>query len=856
MAWRESRSSRVRLLWFSLSISLGVAALAAVGSLSATIRDAIEAQAKGLLGADLVLSSRQPFTAESESIAEGLNAGARARETSFSTMLLFPGLTNATRLVNARAIEGAFPFYGRLEAEPDDAVAALRRGEGVVVEESVLFQFGLRAGDPVRVGSWDTRIVGALKRVPGDTVSFGSIAPRVYFDASRLPETKLLGAASLARYRMLFRFDDDRDVTAWVKSASTNLTRLHVETDTVERRKADLGNGLGNLNRFLGMVALVALVLGAVGIASALQVHVSSKLPNAAVLRCLGGEVAPVSAIYLAQGLALAAVGTAVGLVAGLLVHRAVPGLLQGFIPVALEAGFHWGPALLAAFAGFAISAAFTLLPLGAVRGVSPLTVIRADFESRLRRDTWPWKIGAVIVLGLLLFAGSQARRWWEGAAYVGGLGAAFGILALVAFGLVRAARRFTPQSLPFAWRQGLAGLHRPRNRTVLVLTSVGLGTFLLVTLQLTRDVLLTQLFPPGNGSQPNAILFDVQPDQREGVLAVLREEGLPLLDEAPIVTMRIASLKGRSTDSILAEQGPRGERGGRGERPERAERSDRGDRIPDWTLRREYRSTWRTNLVSSEKLVAGVFTARFDSPNLPVPVTLETGIAQELGLGIGDALVFDIQGVLVTNRVAGLREVDWKQVRPNFFVVFPAGSLEAAPSMHVMATRVADAASSARMQRSVVAKFPNVSVIDLTLVLQTLDAVVTKAGMAIRFMALFTVLTGLVVLAGAVVTGRWQRVREVVILRTLGASRRQIRQTLLAEYTVLGILGAATGVFLAVAAAWAIARFAFRAGFSVSVPTLAVAFVTVTAVTVVVGLLSSRGITRESPLAVLRQEG
>jgi len=850
MAWRESRSSRVRLLWFSLSISLGVAALTAVGSLSATLSDAIEAQAKGLLGADLVLASRQPFSPEAEALAAGLKPAGRARETSFSTMLVFPSLTNATRLVNARAIEGAFPFYGRLEAEPESAVDVLRRGEGVVVEESVLLQFGLAIGDPVRIGSWDTRIAGALKRVPGDTVSFGSIAPRVYLDASRLAETRLLGSASLARYRMLFRFDDNRDVPAWVKAESTNLVRLHLDSDTVERRKADLGNGLGNLNRFLGMVALMALVLGAVGIASALQVHVASKLPNAAVLRCLGGAVAPVSAIYLAQGMALAAVGTSVGLIAGLAVNRAVPALLQGFVPVTLEAGFHWGPALVAAFAGFAISAAFTLLPLGAVRGVSPLIVIRADFESRKGRDFWPWKIGGLITLGLLLFAGWQSRRWWEGAAYVGGLAAAFGILALVAWGLVRLARRLTPAGLPFAWRQGLAGLHRPRNRTVLVLTSVGLGTFLMVTLQLTRDVLLTQLFPPGSDSQPNAILFDIQSDQREGVLAVLREEGLPLLDEAPIVTMRIASLKGRSTDSILAEQGPRGEPG------ERRERAGRGDRIPDWTLRREYRSTWRTNLVASETLVAGTFTPRLDTPDAVVPVTLETGIARELKLEVGDELVFDIQGVLVTNRVAGLREVDWRQVRPNFFVVFPAGSLEAAPAMHVMATRVTNAAASARMQRSVVARFPNVSVIDLTLVLQTLDSVVSKAGFAIRFLALFTVLTGLVVLAGAVVTGRWQRVREVVILRTLGATRMQIRQALVAEYTVLGLLGAATGVLMAVVAAWALARFAFRSGFSVSIPTLLVAFATVTVVTVVVGLLSSRGIARESPLAILRQEG
>lgn len=836
MAWRESRSSRARLLWFSLSISLGVAALAAVGSLSETIHDAIEAQAKGLLGADLVFSARQPFSSEVEEFATGLGAAAQARETGFSTMLVFPNLTNATRLVSARAVSGEFPFYGRVETEPEPAFDAMRRGEGLLVEENVLYQFGAKVGDPVSIGNWNTRIIGALRRMPGDSVSFTTIAPRVIFSASKLQETRLLGTASLARYRMMFRFDDNRDMSAWIKGPGTNLARMHVDTDTVEKRKRDLGDGIANLNRFLGMVALIALILGSVGIASALQVHIGSKLPNAAVLRCLGAGTAPTSAIYLAQGLALAAVGTMVGLLLGLSIHGAVPALIQGFVPVSLQSGFHWGPALVAAFAGFAISAAFTLLPLGAMRGVSPLKVIRVDFESRAAdARRWSLWIMTAIFVGLTLFAGSQAKRWTEGITYTGSLAAAFAILALVARLLVLMAKRFTPRSLPFAWRQGLASLHRPGNRTVLVLTAVGLGTFLLVTLQLTRDVLLTQLFPPGRASQPNAILFDIQPDQREGVLEVLKTEGLPLLDEAPIVTMRVASVKGRTTDEILA---------------------DKTTKIPGWTLRREYRSTWRTNLVSSEKLVAGEFVSRVDNLDAPIPITVESSIAQELGVGVGDEMVFDIQGVLLTNRVAGLRTVDWRQVRPNFFVVFPAGALEAAPAMHVMATRVEGPADSARMQRNLVSKFPNVSAIDLTLVLQTLDGVVTKAGFAIRFMALFTVLTGLLVMAGAILTGRWQRIREVVLLRTLGANRRQLRQGLIAEYTALGIMGAATGVLMAIGAAWALARFTFKAGFTVSPVTLVVAFATVTLLTVIVGMLSSRGITEEPPLAILRREG
>ena len=835
MAWRESRSSRVRLLWFSLSISLGVAALVAVGSLSATLRSAIEAQAKGLLGADLVLSARHPFTVEAEAFAKSLNPSAEARETSFSTMLVFPHLTNAIRLVNARALLGDFPFYGKLEVVPESAASSMRQGNGIIIEESILFQFGLKVGDPVRIGAWTTQIAGVLKKVPGDAMNFGTLAPRIYFDASRLEQTRLLGGASLARYRRLFRFDENRDLPSWVRLNQVRLTKMALEADTVERRKETLGEGVGNLNRFLGLVALVALVLGAIGIASALHVHVTSKCPNVAVLRCLGAAVGPASAIYLAQGVVLAAFGTAVGLVIGLLLSPIVPRVVQKFIPVSLTGEFHWAPALVASVTGFLVSAAFTVLPLGSVRGVSPLQVIRADFEPRVGRDYWAWKVGSLIVLALIGFAESQAHHRWEGAAAVVGLGIAFGVLSLVAMGLVRFVRRFTPQWLPFAWRQGLAGLHRPRNRTVLVITSVGLGTFLLVTLQLTRDVLLTQLFPAGNATQPNTILFDIQPDQRDGVVAVLKDEGLAILDEAPIITMRLVSLKGRSTDQILGEK---------------------DSKIPSWTLRREYRSTWRTRLVSSEILVAGRFPESSSPLETPIPVTVETGIARNLGLGLGDEIVFDIQGMLMTNRVAGLREVDWKQVRPNFFFVFPAGVLEEAPATYVMGTRVIGSAASAQMQRTVVGHFPNVSVVDLTLVLQTLDGIVTQVALVTQILASFTVMTGLVVMAGAIMTGRWQRMREVVLLRTLGASRRQLRQALFAEYSVLGMLGATTGILLAMVAAWALATFIFHTGFSLRLSVLGIAFAAVTVLTISVGLLSSWGLASQSPLSLLRNEG
>lgn len=833
MAWRDSRSSRRRLLLYSLSISLGIAALVAVGSLSHTLRATIDEQAKSLLGADLLVTSRKPF-GEAEQALFATLGGRRATETSFASMLSFPSV-RGTRLVNVRALEGGFPFYGTLDTDPPSGDDAFRRGEGLLVEESVARQFNVQVGDPVKLGDWTTRIAGLLRKVPGDSVAFATLAPRVYLSAAALPRTGLLKRGSLVRYRAMFAFAPEADLAALVREHRGEMRRLKLDFDTVDKRRQDLGKSLDYLNAFLNLVAFIALLLGAVGIASAVHVHLRQRLPQVAVLRCLGAPLARTFAVYLAQAGALGAAGSLAGIALGAAIQFTLPVALASLLPFPLAIRFSWPAALQAGASGLGISLVFALLPLLAVRRVSPLAAIRAAFEpSHPARDPARWAVVGLIGLAVFGFAMLQTRRWWEGAGFAAGLGLAFALLGLLARGVMLATRRLTPAWLPFPWRQGLANLHRPQNRTGTLLLALGLGTFLLLTLQITRSTLLQRLFPPGSAQQPNMVLFDVQPDQRDGLVDLLQEAGFPATDEAPIITMRLARLKDRSVAELA---------------------TNRASGIPGWTLQREYRSTWRTNLAGSEQLVAGRFTPSWNPADGPAPVSVEKGLAGDLGLRVGDSLTFDVQGVPVECRVGSLREVEWRQVRPNFFIVFPAGVLEAAPSMHVLATRVPTPADSARLQRQVVEAYPNVSVIDLTLVLQTLDGILSKVGFAIRFMALFTVATGLVVLTGAIVTGRWQRVQESILLRTLGASRAQIRRILLAEYASLGLLAALTGGALSIAAGAALARWMFRTTLHLPWTELAAALVLVPALTVAIGLLTSRGISNQPPLEILRRE-
>jgi putative ABC transport system permease protein len=483
------------------------------------------------------------------------------------------------------------------------------------------------------------------------------------------------------------------------------------------------------------------------------------------------------------------------------------------------------------------VSMLFALLPLLEVRRVSPLLTLRSAFapEAGRKRDGWQFALLGVIVGAIFGFAIWQTGRWQWGVGFGAALLAAFGVLAGLARLISWLAKRFTPRGLPFAWRQGVANLHRPNNRTLLLLVSLGLGTFLMMTLYLSRDTLLGQLRVVGGGDRPNLMLFDIQDDQVGSLTRLLRENGAPVLQQAAIVTMRIASIKGREVGDML---------------------KNGQSHVPAWTLRREYRSTFRGELSDTEKVVGGKFEGRAGIGAERVPVSLEEGLARDLQLKLGDEIVFDVQGVPVKTYVGSLRQVDWRRMQPNFFVVFPEGVLEDAPKFHVMAVRVASAEQSARVQQAVVREHPNVSALDLALIMQTIDRVYSKASFVVEFLALFTVVTGVIVLAGAVLIGRHQRLSESVLLRTLGASKAQVNRIMLAEYLALGTLGAAVGAVLAVGANWALAYFVFEVKWAApSAVVLLGGWAAVSAMTVTTGLLSNRGICDHPPLEVLRQE-
>ena len=841
LAWRESRTARRRLLLYMSSISLGVAALVAIDSFASNVTDSVREQSRALLGGDVLFGARQgDFTPKADSLLDSLRrSGVRfARQTTFASMGLVER-TGGTRLVQVRAVTPEYPFYGAVTTSPPRKWSELQRGQNALVDQSLLITLDARVGDTLTLGYAKFAIIGALVSVPGDPGISATIGPRVYIPASTVAATRLLGFGSRADYEALAKLPEGTDPAAWLAPLRPRLERNRVRARTVVENEVNLTESIDQLGDFLGVVGLVALLLGGIGVASGVHAFVARKIDTVAVLRCLGATSRQVLIIYVLQAAAMGLVGAAAGAALGIAIQYALPLTVRDFLPVDVTVSLAPKAILVGLALGVWVAMVFALRPLLALRNVSPLQALRRDLDSapfRAELRDWPrvlvnaGLVGSVVLLAAWRSPTFKAALWMSV-----GIGAVLVVLLASATVLSAIARRVLRAGWPYVVRQGVANLYRPANQTRAVVLSLGFGAFLITTLYLVQANLLRQFDITTSSSRGNLLFFDVQEDQDTGVQDIVRQAGYRVVQTTPIVTMRIKSVAGRTLAQIMTDTTRRG--GG-------------------WALRREYRSTYRDSMQSSETLVAGKWfgeTAPRDSEPR-AEVSLEQDVAKEMRAKLGDIIVWDVQGVEVPTRLTSLRDVNWARFEPNFFAVFGPGALEKAPKQFVLLTNVPDGVGAARVQRGVVERYPNVSAIDLSLIRKTINEIVDRVSMAIRFLAVFSLAMGIPVLFTAVAATRRERVREGVLLKTLGATQGQIRRILFAEYAVLGVLGSLTGMVLSFGGAWALLRYVFHRPFSpATLPAVLIAAAMIL-VTVSIGVLSGRDVFRTTPMAALRE--
>jgi len=824
MAWRDSRTQRLRLAIFSLAIVSGIAALVAIHSLKASVEAGIVSQAKVLLGSDLQVSSRRPISDAATTRLAGLGRRV-SRETSFPSMLKFLP-SGAARLVQVRGIEGGYPFYGEVVTRPAAAWKQLADTSGILLEPALLEQFQVKIGDEVELGNLQLKIMGVVDKPAPRGGRFGAFSPEVYVRHADLAGSGLLGTNSMGSHQVHLEIPDAPPPQELKDQIRAEFPDEPWRMETPADRRENLGDALENFQHFLGILALASLVLGAIGVAGAVHSHVSRRMPTVAILRCLGCPGHLAAAIYFAQAGALGMLGALLGAGLGIGMQTGVLVYFRDSLPITVAPSPEWMAVAQTTAAGFAVCCGFALIPLLKIRRISPAATLRGG--AMLTGGTLRALPVYTLLVGLLLaLALANDSNWKRALALVGGLGLAFVVLAGVARGLMALTRRTVGPRWPYLLRQGLSNLHRPQNQTLLFLLSLGLGTFLMVTILLAGNLLNQRLNITRSAESPNLYLIDVQPDQIAGVKSVLGKLKLPVLESAPMVTMRIESVRGVPI------------------------REAKG--VPRWVARREFRSSYRAEMNETETLVAGEWHAALPASGGPVPLSLEADIAKDLRVKVGDELVLDVQGVPVNARVTSLRKVDWSRFNLNFFMVFPPGVLEGAPGFQVVTTRTPTAAASGALQRELVMDFANVSAIDLTQILETVRDILGKISLVVSLLAGFTVLAGLPILIGTLLNGRDVRLRESVLLRTLGASAAQVRTILVIEYAALGVLSALTGVLLAVGANAGLAVFVFKASPLPDIGLLVGAFAAVTGISVIGGLALSRGVCDHPPLEILR---
>ncbi len=835
MAWRESRGNLNRLALFVACIVLGVAALVSITSFGDNLNRAIDDQAKTLLGADFVADSRIEFSPEAEALLDSIG-GDQTREVRFTSMAFFPKADNA-RLTQIRAQEGGFPYYGVLETVPANAKSTLDEGDNALVDDGLMMQFGVDVGDSVKIGQVTYMITGRLISIPGESIAQGIAGPRIFIPLRTLEATGLVQRGSIVSHVRYVKLEDGsaEALSSLKEELDPKFEALRLDMDTVEDRKRSLGRTFGNLTRFLNLVGFIALLLGGVGIASSIHVYIKRKISTVAVMRCLGVGTSQALWIYVIQAAGMGLIGATTGATIGVLVQVILPAVLNDFLPVDIDFGVSWSAIALGMFIGVTITALFALNPLVAIRNISPLLAIRQSFEteSDLPTDPLKWALYGVVGAGILACSLLLADNFEFGFWYFIGILIAFSLLGALGWAIARVFKRIFPRNSGFTIRQGIANLYRPNNQTTVMIMTLGFGTFLIATLFVSRDVLLNQINISDAKNQPNLVFYDIQTDQADPLLNVLASYNLAPLQDVPIVTMRMSAINGETLEELRANE---------------------KRRIPGWMYEREMRSTYRDSLSATETVVQGEWVPVAPDPFGLIPISVEKGVFEQLNLALGDTILFDIQGIPFETTVASVREVDWQQISPNFVFLFPNGVLEPAPQFRVMVMRTEDREQAARVQQQVVREFPNVSAVDLALVLSVAESLISKVSFVIRFMALFSVFTGLIVLSGTVIASRYQRLQESVLLKTLGARRKQVLAIMSVEYLVLGFLAALTGLFLAYFAAWAISYFVFETVFIPNFANIGILMAAVMSLTLLFGLLNSGDIYRRSALEVLRE--
>ena len=795
IALRELRTGAGGLVVFVLCIALGVAAVAAIGSLAAAFNKALANQGRLLIGGDLSFEVvHRQATAEEAAALHAL--GQVSESASFRAMAR--ASDGKTALVEVKAVDTPYPLYGDVNViEPEGAATAWRTPGTVLVQPILLERLGLKIGDTLQIGDATARVGGTLGQQPDRLADRLSYGPKVLMSRETLDKTGLVQPGSLIRwtYRVKMPGDaganrDNLDTARKAMEAAFPQSGFAIRdwTDPAPSLRRDAAR----FTQFINFVGLTALLLGGIGVGNAIQSYMAKKRDVIATFKCLGATSRLVLDVYMIQSLMLAAVGIAIGLALGALAPLAVATLYEDALPITLAVEPHPIPLIVAALAGLLTMVLFVLWPLGRASRISPARLMRAGLTDERRRSAAPFALGSAAAgLALLVLAVAASEERLVTAAISVGILAAFGLLlgfgALVQRFAARH-RRTKPPALALAW----ASIGAPGSLARAIAVSLGLGLGLLIAVALIHNSLLAEIEGHVEVDAPAYYFLDVEPDD----LAIFKRtakaaEPKAKMDNAPMLRGRIVELNGVPVDEAEVSPNTR------------------------WVISGDRGLTYTDSIPGASKVEEGKWWPKgYDGPPL---VSFDGELAEGLGLKLGDMVTVNILGRNVEAKIASMRKIDWESLAINFVMVFSPNTLEGAPHRLVTTLELPKGTTpetEAKIVQALAERFPLVTAIKIGDIVDAAKAMLTKLMAAISATAGFTLLIGAAVLAGAVSAGQQRRTYLAVLYKTLGATRRRILSAELIEFGLLGVTTALLAIIIATITAWALCTFAFDIAF------------------------------------------
>jgi len=838
----ELRGAWKRMTFFILCIAIGVCAVMTIKSFSNMIQETIQGQAKGLLAADIAIKGsweqgKEDLAYQTKTLPTG---------TEFLFIKELHGMAQykkktipeksgslITELKSIPLSGPQYPFYGELKNDPDRPLQELLKGNGAVVESSFLIKTGLHLNDEFSLGKTKLKITGTVISEPDRISRAFSIGPRLFISRASLDKAGLIQPGSRIKHRTLIKIPDNIDIEKAVMLLERGLPDKTISIRTYKDMQSSLSSSIERMGQYLGALGVIALLMGGIGVAMIVRTFMAQKLDTIAIMNCLGAPSRTLLKVYLFQAMLVGVVGSVLGIVVGFLLTYLLPSKMEGLINYQLEPTFYFIPAMQSFLLGLATTVLFCIWPLLRAVRTRPLRLFRRNFEeeeltSCTHKDRWV--AGLTVSLGLAGMICWQAESLKRGLVFLSSLGISITVFAFASMLLLKVLKVF-PKPGSIAMRYGMSNLKRPNSEAASIITCLGMGIMLILTVRLVQMDMLAMLKKNTEINPPNYFFIDIQKDQKETFIQVL-DQVTPQADHSitPLVRSRLHSIDEKLRTNWQYKDKQREE----------------------WFINREFALTYMDGPPPKDnKIIEGQWWDKERAKN--AEVSLEQDAAKRLGANIGSQLTIEIQGIPVSAEVTSIRSVNWRNMRTNFYMIFSPGALAGAPITYVATVHVPNE-KELKLQNAVVKALPNVTALSTRDIVNTVESTVSKLTTLVNFMSGFAIAAGLFILSGSIASTKYRRLRESAVLKILGAKRKMVASILGFEYAALGIMAALIGILLAQGLSWAIMKYMIKSAWHLQPGIILSAFCFGVVLTITTGILSSLDVIKNKPLKTIRE--